>query len=925
MKIKMGDLAVSEIIGAIILLAIAIVAISIIYVQVLSNPGPGPETYVTIIGKLESENGNTTVAFESRRGQTLGPDTEIILTIAGQQIPPKKISDFLHLNNNWNIGEKIFPVLYLGDLSDPQIEATIVDKKSNSIVFWGRLQEGYMVPPFGRGGLWHFNESFWDGTALEVKDSSGNNNHGTAHNDANTTDDVVSTLANRSGAFNVIDYDGYVEVKDHYSLHMTENITIEAWIKPFTDTPGGTIGLLDQFGYTPYVTNVTGDKYLFAVVSEDSKHEGNLQTVDLTPHHQLSENSVIDVEYDFGEGNPNQQNMRPIITHVFGNVYAVAYNTKTESRNLSIYVKTFNISSNGTIENTGNKIFDDNESNIGEPNRPSMVKVYDFDSYSIFAITYSIYVDDSHPSVGVIKTINISHDGHINYTGEMANFDDVKGYGSCIIQVADNVFAVAYRNAFNFGVIKMFNISSDGYIEYTGKEFVFDNICYEPSFIHGEGDVFAIAYRGSSDNGILKTFDISSDGTVINTKSSKIFESADCFNPCIIHHSENYYIIVYSTAGQGSSDGYYTILEIANNGSITTISNNKVDLPQSNDRCNNPIAIKITERGFAIVFESIAGGNGHPGYLMPIDVEFPSDYYSRGIHKLGSYGIYANLNEVYANINTNTINASIVPNSWNYVVLTYDRNQMSLYVNGILKNTLALTEAISVTDSNLIFGDLFYGLIDEVAIYDRALNYTDVQNNYKRFAPIIISNVNSSNITYVFAIITWDTNVLSDSVVRYGSTIPTIEVTSPSWVTSHSVSLSDLNSHTTYYYEVQSTSQQGYTIIDNNGGRYYTFTTENNLPNIPRKPNPDNNSDKVKITITLEWIGGDEDGDPVTYNVFFGKTSTPPKVSDNQTETYYDPPGDLDNLTTYYWQIVAYDNQGAYTIGPIWNFTTKNN
>jgi len=924
MKIKMGNSAFSEIIGAIILLAIAVVAVSVIYVQVLSNPGPSPETYVTIIGKLETEDGNTTVAFESRRGQTLGPDTEIILTIAGQQIPLRKISDFLYLNNNWNIGEKIFPVLSLGDLSDPQIEATIVDKKSNSIVFWGRLQEGYMVPPFGRGGLWHFNESFWDGTPLEVKDSSGNNNHGTAHNDANTTDDVISTLANRSGIFNVIDYDGYVEVKDHYSLHMTENITIEAWIKPFTDSPGGTIGLLDQFGYTPYVTNITGDKYLFAVVSEDSKHEGNLQTVDLTPHHQLSENSVVDVEYDFGEGNPNQQNMRPIITHIFGNIYAVAYNTKTESKNLSIYVKTYNISLNGTIENTGNKIFDDNETNIGEPNRPSMVKVHDFDSYSIFAITYSIYVDDNHSSVGVIKTINISHDGHINFTGEMANFDDVQGYGSCIIQVADNVFAVAYRNASNFGVIKTFNISSDGFIEYTGKEFVFDNICYEPSFIHSESDLFALAYRGSSENGILKTFDISSDGTDINIKSSEIFESADCFNPCIIHHSENYYIIVYSTAGQGSSDGYYTILEITNDGSITILSNNKVDLPQNNDRCNNPIAIKITERGFAIVFESIAGGNGHPGYLMPINVEFPSDYYSRGIHKLGSYGIYANLNVVYANINTITINASIVPNSWNYVVLTYDRNLMKLYVNGILKNTLAMTEQIIVTYSNLIFGDLFYGLIDEVAIYDRALNYTDIQNNYKIFAPIVIFNVNSSDITYDSAIITWDTNVPSDTVLRYGTTTPTSPVTGPSGVISHSVSLSGLDSHTTYYYEVQSTSSEGYTIIDNNGGRYYTFTTENNLPNIPRKPNPTDNKMNVKTTIVLSWIGGDEDGDDVFYDVYLG-TENPPLtlVNSSQSEEFYDPDPDLSTSTTYYWQIIARDVQGATTVGPIWSFETK--
>jgi len=926
MKIKMGDSALAEIIGAIFLLAIVICVASFIYIQVLSNPGPGPETYVTIVGKLEKKDGNTTVVFENRRGEALDPDTEIILTIAGEPKPPKKISDFPNLNNNWNIGEKIFPVLYLGDLSDPQIDATIVDKKSNSIVFWGRLQEGYVVPPFGRGGLWHFNESFWDGTPEEVIDSSGNNNHGTAYNDANTTDDVVSTLANRSGVFNLIDYDDYVEVEDHYSLDITDNITIEAWIKPFSYSSGSNITLLDQFGYTPYITNISGDKYLFAVVSED-KQKLSMQTVNITPHHQLSENSIIDVEYDIGDGKLNQYVIRPIVTHISDNVYLVAYNNIGVNDDLNINLKTFNISSDGYINYTGNQIFDDNESNIREPNRPSMVKISDFESYSIFAIAYGIYVDDNLSSVGVIKTVNISHDGNLNYTGEMANFDDVKGYGPCIIHVSGNLFAIAYRNASNLGVVKTFNISSDGSIEYTGKEFVFDDIkCYEPSITNVDSDTFAIAYRGPFDNGILKTFTISSDGTVTSIVSNKMFESSDCFDPFIIHHSENYYIIVYSTP-KNNPHGNYSIIEIAKNGSIVLISNNILDFTfQNNQKCFNPIAFKISERGFGIIFRGQAGGNGHPGYLIPIQIEFPSDIYSRGIHKLGSYGIYATPNEVFVNINTITINASIVANSWNYVVLTYDRSQMKLYVNGELKKTSPLTESIKITDSNLIFGDLFYGLIDEVAIYDKVLSNQSIRNHFNEFAPIIISNVSSSNITYDSAIITWDTNILSDGIIRYGNgtTTLTFKVLGLSGVTSHSITLSVLSSKTTYYYEVQSTIE-GYTIIDNNGGRYYTFTTENKPPNEPSFPYPDGKQ-KVDTTVILGWMGGDEDDDDVFYDVYLGKEKIPVNmVSYNQSNESYDPVPDLISDTTYYWQIIARDIQGAITVGPIWNFTTKKN
>ena len=84
MNIKKGDSALAEIIGSIILLAIAICFISIIYFQVLSTPGPGPETYVTIIGKIEKKDGNNTVAFENRRGETLGLNTKITLQIGGE-------------------------------------------------------------------------------------------------------------------------------------------------------------------------------------------------------------------------------------------------------------------------------------------------------------------------------------------------------------------------------------------------------------------------------------------------------------------------------------------------------------------------------------------------------------------------------------------------------------------------------------------------------------------------------------------------------------------------------------------------------------------------------------------------------------------------------------------------------------------------
>ena len=282
---------------------------------------------------------------------------------------------------------------------------------------------------------------------------------------------------------------------------------MEAWVKPFLDTHG-TTELLDQFGYTPYIIGITDNKYICIIVSEDQNQRGVLQTVNITPHRPLSYDSLIDIEYDLGQGQ-NPRDLRPIISHVSDNIYLVAYNNLSESKNLSVYLKTFNISLDGTIEFTGYQIFDDCESDIGERNRPSVVKVSDFGSYSIFAIAYSINVDPDHPSVGMIKTLNISHDGNINYTGEIANFDVVEGYAPNIIHVDGDKFAIAYRNTSNLGVVKTFNISSDGIIQYTGEEFIFDNKIHDkdlnpPSIVEVSNSstysVFAIVYGEYTDH-----------------------------------------------------------------------------------------------------------------------------------------------------------------------------------------------------------------------------------------------------------------------------------------------------------------------------------------------------------------------------------------------------------------------------------------
>jgi outer membrane lipoprotein-sorting protein len=97
----------------------------------------------------------------------------------------------------------------------------------------------------------------------------------------------------------------------------------------------------------------------------------------------------------------------------------------------------------------------------------------------------------------------------------------------------------------------------------------------------------------------------------------------------------------------------------------------------------------------------------------------------------------------------------------------------------------------------------------------------------------------------------------------------------------------------------------------------------NNPPYEPTDPEPENNSVDVDVDAILSWNCSDPDGDILPYDVYFEANDPTPDVlvSNNQSVNYYDP-GIMNDNTTFYWQIVAWDIHGASTTGPVWQFTT---
>jgi len=130
-----------------------------------------------------------------------------------------------------------------------------------------------------------------------------------------------------------------------------------------------------------------------------------------------------------------------------------------------------------------------------------------------------------------------------------------------------------------------------------------------------------------------------------------------------------------------------------------------------------------------------------------------------------------------------------------------------------------------------------------------------------------------------------------------------------------------LSYNTKYYWKIVAKDNYGATTT----GPVWDFTTgdlPNTPPNTPSAPNPSNHAASVNINADLSWSGEDPDnGDTVTYDIYFGTASNPPLVKSGHTSTSYDP-GALSYNTKYYWKIVAKDNYGGTTAGPIWDFTT---
>jgi hypothetical protein len=83
----------------------------------------------------------------------------------------------------------------------------------------------------------------------------------------------------------------------------------------------------------------------------------------------------------------------------------------------------------------------------------------------------------------------------------------------------------------------------------------------------------------------------------------------------------------------------------------------------------------------------------------------------------------------------------------------------------------------------------------------------------------------------------------------------------------------------------------------------------NRAPRQPYNPNPPDGATNISTSPTLTWECSDPDLDPITYDIYFGKTNHLQLVKINHTATSFKP-GILETGESYMWKVNAKDDHG---------------
>ena len=552
----------------------------------------------------------------------------------------------------------------------------------------------------------------------------------------------------------------------------------------------------------------------------------------------------------------------------------------------------------------------------------------------------NVWLIKTNSAGNIIDGINNTYGGNttLSYNGSYQVIENTSGASYILIGYQD------YNFGNNNSDVWLLDISADGTQELNNKTFGEsgnDDVGYSIQQTTDGGYIIA-GYTesygaGNRDLWLIKT---TSNGTELWNRTFGGPENDTGFS--VQQATDGGYVIAGNYTSDSNSDSDFWVIKTNATG-ITTESNN-----------NQSLSKKLVGKGTDAYQINLYDGTIY-GYINDVNVSTDISLYD-----LSQY--------------------------WHHVALTYDGSQIKLYINGILVSNTSHDQPISTNANNLIMGENFSGIIDEVRIWNRALSNDEINISYS--CPGLYNHtftgLAEGNYTYKIHAInsSGETDEMGarDITVDYTSPTSSVNAITPYNQSSDNISISitasdsmsglknvtvyyyysvnnytwsgpftdntnntpysntntlsgyfdfsDANNNNSGYYRFYSRAIDNASNIENAPGGYdtscyYNFSLANYPPNASTSPNPDDGDMNVEVDADLSWTCSDRDGDSLTYDVYFEAGDTTPDVlaSDDQSGTTYNP-GTMDYEETYYWMIIAYDQHGIGTPGPVWSFTT---
>jgi len=368
-----------------------------------------------------------------------------------------------------------------------------------------------------------------------------------------------------------------------------------------------------------------------------------------------------------------------------------------------------------------------------------------------YALIYQLY----STSQGKIATIKIGDNGHIFGVQDSYLFEALRCREPSMVSISGDIYAILYRDSLTsstYGRLATLKIyGNNGTIKKSIIDlWQFTPNCYHPSIIKVDNNIFAFVYSYNTGGNwyypYITTLKIADNGII--TKSwidylqfirAYYTDNYMPQQPEILHVDNRVYAIISKDLPDPWNNyvynSYITTLRIGENGDIIDTVDGAIQISTSP---------RITSYDMKIIpfvndsYIAIYGGKNYDLYQCVVRIPL-SGTNQTIFSKQDSYLINANKTKVFVTFTDSsnakfTLSANLV-NNWNYVVGTYDKTTMNLYLNGVLINSLPLgSKPIKVTTNKLYFGP-YNSYCDEFSLYAAVLIPARITQNYNYYHP----------------------------------------------------------------------------------------------------------------------------------------------------------------------------------------------